>query len=137
MGVSVRGAGWPEVSCPAIVPVADSPESYTPEEAAKLLGITRRRVLQLIQEGGLEGEQEEGGGWWRVYQRSVHARRDHKPPRSKRPADDSQGAVAAHHEWIERAKRRPRARVRALRGPPRARGRGAFHARGILAKRTR
>src|SRR5918997_929356 len=36
---------------------------YTPPQAARILGLSRRRVTQMLNEGGLEGERLANGRW--------------------------------------------------------------------------
>ena len=38
-------------------------DSYTPPQAARILGLSRRRVTQLLNEGALEGERLANGRW--------------------------------------------------------------------------
>ena len=38
-------------------------DSYTPPQAARILGLSRRRVTQMLNEGGLEGERLANGRW--------------------------------------------------------------------------
>lgn len=38
-------------------------DSYTPPQAARILGLSRRRVTQMLNEGGLEGEKLANGRW--------------------------------------------------------------------------
>ena len=52
----------------------DREEVYTVAEAAKVLDITDRRVLQLVGAGDLEAARE--GNRWKVLRKSVHALRD-------------------------------------------------------------
>ena len=52
----------------------DRDEVYTVAEAAKVLGITDRRVLQLVDSGELEATRE--GSRWKVFRKSVHVLRD-------------------------------------------------------------
>ena|SRR5215211_6133311 len=52
----------------------DRNEVYTVAEAAKVLGITDRRVLQLVDSGELEAVRE--GNRWKVFRKSVHVLRD-------------------------------------------------------------
>ena len=68
----------------------DLPEedTYTPAEAAKILRLSKRRVIQLIPEGDLEGEKEEDGRW-RIPQRAVHDRLGDRPPRSAERREDA------------------------------------------------
>ncbi len=59
-------------------------ETYTPSEAARVLGISKRQVTNLLGAGELEGRQE-ASSRWRVPQRAVHAlleerRKGGRPP---------------------------------------------------------
>jgi excisionase family DNA binding protein len=72
----------------------DRDEFYTASEAAKVLGITPRRVRALAQERKIEGERAEGG--WMLFRRSVHSFRD-----LRRSSEASQTPSDAR-EWIER-----------------------------------
>jgi excisionase family DNA binding protein len=54
----------------------EAEEFYSAEEAAKVLGITNRRVRQLAQEGRIEAERTDAG--WKFFRSSVHAFRDGK-----------------------------------------------------------
>jgi excisionase family DNA binding protein len=80
----------------------DRQEVYTVAEAAKVLGITDRRVLQLVDGGELEAQRE--GSRWKVFRRSVHALRD-----SRRASSTPSEAP----EWPSEA-REALARVEAL-----------------------
>ena len=65
-------------------------DTYSPAEAAKVLRLSKRRIIQLITEGELEGEKDDGGRW-RIPQRAVHERMPDRPPRaSQRPPEASQ-----------------------------------------------
>jgi excisionase family DNA binding protein len=59
---------------------SDRDEFYTPVEAAKVLGITDRRVRALASEGRIEGERTEAG--WKLFRWSVHSFRDERRERS-------------------------------------------------------
>jgi excisionase family DNA binding protein len=50
-----------------------SSDSYTPAEAALILGVTPTRVRQLLQEGEVEGARDEAGHWL-IPARAVHER---------------------------------------------------------------
>ncbi len=76
----------------------DRAEMYTVNEAAKLLGLTRCHVLQLLKDGELEGERETSTNQWvGVYQHSVHARGDAHLPRSRSP--EAVESPADAREW--------------------------------------
>jgi excisionase family DNA binding protein len=57
----------------------DRDEFYTAVEAAKVLGISDRRVRKLASEGRIEGERTDDG--WMLFRRSVHEFRDMKRAR--------------------------------------------------------
>lgn len=57
-------------------------DTYTPVEAAKVLRLTKRRIIQLITEGELDGDKDDSGRW-RIPQRAVHDRLDDRPPRGE------------------------------------------------------
>ncbi len=67
-------------------------DTYTPAEAAKILRLSKRRIIQLITEGDLEGEKDEDGRW-RIPQRAVHDRLGERPPRSSGAGGSSAGGT--------------------------------------------
>jgi excisionase family DNA binding protein len=78
----------------------ERPETYTPDEAAKILGLSRRQILNYLTDGTLEGEREANRKRWRVYQHSVHALRETRGPRRRRPTR-RQSAAEATQEAAE------------------------------------
>jgi hypothetical protein len=58
--------------------VDEGSETYTVEEAAKILGRTPGRIRQMLRGGDLSGEHEDGDERkpWRVHKWSAHALRD-------------------------------------------------------------
>jgi len=56
-------------------------EYYTPPQAARILGLSRRRVTQMLNDGGLDGEKL-GNGRWRIAAAIVA---QHLKERSQRP----------------------------------------------------
>ena len=77
---------------------SDRQEIYTVSEAAKVLGITDRRVRALAQEGRIEGERAEGG--WKLFRYSVHSFRDER--REREAPQGVSGTSENVREWIER-----------------------------------
>jgi hypothetical protein len=75
--------------------------TYSAAESAKVLGVSRRQVLNYLHDGTLEGFREDEGGAWKLFQWSVHALRDNHPA-TKSPSEASERTVDAQ-EWIERA----------------------------------
>jgi excisionase family DNA binding protein len=66
-------------------------ETYTPAEAAKILRLTKRRIIQLITDEDIEGYKDEDGRW-RIPQRAVHERLGDRPPRTP-PAQSRAASV--------------------------------------------
>src|SRR5215212_8946856 len=75
-------------------------ETYTAAEAAKVLGVSRRHVINLLHEGELEGFQETAGSPWKLFQWSVHALRDRRPA-TGRPSETPRRPSEAT-DWRER-----------------------------------
>jgi hypothetical protein len=61
-------------------------DTYSAAEAAKVLGVSRRQVLNYLHDGTLEGFREEEGGAWKLFQWSVHSLRDIRPA-AKSPSE--------------------------------------------------
>jgi excisionase family DNA binding protein len=77
---------------------SDRSAYYTVSEAAKVLGITDRRVRALAQEGRIEGQRMEGG--WKLFRYSVHSFRDERRER-ERP-QEAGGDTLSVSEWVGR-----------------------------------
>jgi excisionase family DNA binding protein len=85
----------------------DRGETYTPQEAGRVLGVSGERIRQLLEAKEIEGEKR--AGRWRVYRVSVHeALSERGSPRSRRSRE------RAPHESGEDAARELRARVEDL-----------------------
>jgi excisionase family DNA binding protein len=98
------GEVHPEAGKPAGRPsgtdrASDRSELYTVQEAAKVLGITDRRVRALAQEGRIKGERTEGG--WKLFRYSVHSFRDTKRGR-ERPLEAPGSDSLSTSEWLGR-----------------------------------
>ncbi len=59
----------------------DKDTYYTPDEAAKVLKMTSRRIRQLAESGDIEGKRS--GNRWEISKASVHNFREIKPPKKK------------------------------------------------------
>jgi excisionase family DNA binding protein len=79
VGEDRTGNGTPSGTPSGTDRASDRDTYYTVTEAAKVLGITGRRVRALAQEGRIEGERLEGG--WKLFRSSVHAFRDERRDR--------------------------------------------------------
>jgi excisionase family DNA binding protein len=78
---------------------SDRSEVYTVQEAAKVLGITDRRVRALAQEGRIEGERMDAG--WKLFRYSVHSFRDDRRAR-ERPLEGRGSDSLSVSEWLNR-----------------------------------
>ena len=99
MGEGLSDPGIPTGTPSGTDRASDRQEIYTVQEAAKVLGITDRRVRALAQGGRIEGERTEGG--WKLFRYSVHAFRDER--REREGPQSVPGASEDAREWIERA----------------------------------
>src|SRR5829696_1529513 len=84
----------------------EEPDSYTPPQAARILGLTRRRITQLLNEGSLEGEKLDNGRW-KVPSSAVAAFLEARgkqpaPPSPKRQADKMLIEVTERATLMER-----------------------------------
>ncbi len=57
-------------------------ESYTVQEAARILRATERTVRRRLERGGLEGTRDPTSGRWRVAAHSVTAAMPERPPKA-------------------------------------------------------
>ena len=99
VGEGLSGGGTPSGITSGTDRASNRSDIYTVSEAAKVLGITDRRVRALAQEGRIEGDRAEGG--WKLFRYSVHAFRDER--REREGAQSVSGASQDAREWIERA----------------------------------
>ncbi len=74
--MSVDGSGVAGESLPG-------EDAYTAPQAARILGLSDRRVRQMLEAGELGGERDASGKWW-IPQRAVHAAlEDRGSPRTR------------------------------------------------------
>jgi excisionase family DNA binding protein len=104
--------------------VDEGPETYTVEEAAKVLGRTPGRIRQMLRAGELSGEHEGGDERkpWRVHKWSAHALRDRL--QEDRPATDRRTPP----KKTARAGRIARELLRAVPGSPHRTSSGSWRA---------
>jgi excisionase family DNA binding protein len=77
---------------------SDRQEYYTVSEAAKVLGISDRRVRQIAQDGKVDGVRSEDG--WKLFRYSVHAFRDRRADQV--PMRGARESSLEAREWIDR-----------------------------------
>ena len=88
MGEDRTEAGTPSGTPSGYTRPSDRDEFYTPTEAAKVLGITDRRVRALAGERKIEGERTDAG--WKLFRWSVHSFRDQR----RKPGGSPEAAVS-------------------------------------------
>lgn len=83
---------------------SDRQEYYTVSEAAKVLGISERRVRQIAQDSKVEGVRSEDG--WKLFRYSVHDFRDRRevqnPASLRGSSARGREQPSEAREWIER-----------------------------------
>jgi excisionase family DNA binding protein len=80
---------------------SDRQEYYTVSEAAKVLGISERRVRQIAQDEKVEGVRSEYG--WKLFRYSIHDFRDHREAQNPVQAVRGRREPSSEaREWIER-----------------------------------
>jgi excisionase family DNA binding protein len=77
---------------------SDRQEYYTVPEAAKVLGISERRVRQIAQDGKVDGVRSDDG--WKLFRYSVHTFRDRRV--AQEPARGAREPSSEAREWIGR-----------------------------------
>ncbi|MDP9439874.1 MAG: hypothetical protein M3P49_14225 [Actinomycetota bacterium] len=91
--------GTPHDAAAAPLPGEDA---YTAPQAARVLGLSDRRVRQMLEAGELEGERDGSGKWW-IPQRAAHAaledrgspRVRSREQRAASPRPDAEGSASA------------------------------------------
>jgi chromosome segregation ATPase len=80
-------------------------ETYTAQEAARILRTTERTIRRRLERGELEGRRDPISGRWYVDARSVTAAMPERPPKeSQRPPEASQ-SVREYQERLEALQR--------------------------------
>lgn len=121
--------GVRRVNCVAVV--SEESRYYGTGEAAKVIGVSRQRVAQLLQSGQLAGERDPQTGRWRI---AEHELRDYVRSREMRAPDGGLEAVMRLRE-LEVEVRHLLERVRAAEEEIRAlRDLGHQHGDAILSE---
>jgi excisionase family DNA binding protein len=76
-------------------------ESYTVQEASRILRVTERTVRRRLERGELEGRQDPISGRWRVAAHSVTAAMPERPPRSPERSLETPLEAADLHQRVE------------------------------------
>jgi excisionase family DNA binding protein len=76
-------------------------ESYTVQEASRILRVTERTVRRRLERGELEGTQDPISGRWRVAAHSVTAAMPERPPRSPERSLEASLEAADLHQRVE------------------------------------
>jgi hypothetical protein len=114
--------------------VSEAEETYTVQEAARILRTTERTMRRRLERGYLEGTRDPTTGRWTVAARSVTAAMPRRPPKASQEPSESPESV---QEYRDRVGRNPTPRVGALRRPPRDNGGCREHPEGAAATQPR
>src|SRR5919112_1491054 len=81
-------------------------EYYTPPQAARVLSLSRRRVTQMLNDGGLAGEKL-GNGRWRISAAAVaqllkQRSQEYLPPPRRAPVDKTIEEIKERSAILER-----------------------------------
>jgi excisionase family DNA binding protein len=80
-------------------------ETYTAQEAARILRTTERTVRRRLERGELEGTRDPTTGRWRVRAHSVTAAMPERPPKASQEPSQSPDSVQEYQERVENLQR--------------------------------
>jgi chromosome segregation ATPase len=80
-------------------------ETYTVQEAARILRTTERTVRRRLVRGDLEGSRDPISGRWKVEARSVTEGMPERPPKPSQTREDVSQSVAEYRERLEALQR--------------------------------
>ena len=75
-------------------------ESYTVQEAARILRTTERTVRRRLERGDLEGRRDPISGRWRVEAHSVTAAMSERPPKAPEKALEASESARDYQERV-------------------------------------
>jgi predicted transcriptional regulator len=76
-------------------------ETYTVQEAARILRTTERTVRRRLEREDLEGTRDPTTGRWRVAAHSVTAAMEDRPPKASQEPSESPESVREYRERVE------------------------------------
>jgi hypothetical protein len=82
-------------------PTSGAGESYTVQEAARILRTTERTVRRRLVRGDLDGTQDPTTGRWRVDARSVTEAMPERPPKASQEPSESPESVREYRDRVE------------------------------------
>jgi hypothetical protein len=80
-------------------------ETYTAQEAARILRTTERTVRRRLERGDLEGTRDPTTGRWRVAARSITAAMPDRPPKASQQPPEASESVREYQERVEALQR--------------------------------
>ncbi len=80
-------------------------ETYTAQEAARILRTTERTVRRRLERGELEGTRDPTTGRWRVAARSITAAMPDRPPKAFQQPPEASESVREYQERVEALQR--------------------------------
>jgi excisionase family DNA binding protein len=78
--------------------VSEAKETYTVQEAARILRTTERTVRRRLERGDLEGTRDPTTGRWTVAARSVTAAMPDRPPKASQEPSESPESVQEYRD---------------------------------------
>jgi hypothetical protein len=76
-------------------------ETYTVQEAARILRTTERTVRRRLDRGDLDGRRDPISGRWKVEARSVTEAMPERPPKASQEAPESPESVREYRDRVE------------------------------------
>jgi excisionase family DNA binding protein len=80
-------------------------ETYTVQEAARILRTTERTVRRRLERGDLEGTRDPTTGRWKVAARSITAAMPDRPPKASQEPPEASESVREYQERVEALQR--------------------------------
>ena len=81
--------------------MSEAEETYTVQEAARILRTTERTVRRRLERKDLDGARDPTTGRWRVAARSVTAAMEERPPKASQEPSESPESVREYRERVE------------------------------------
>ena len=85
--------------------MSEAEDTYTVQEAARILRTTERTVRRRLEREDLKGTRDPTTGRWRVEARSVTAAMEERPPKASQEPSESPESVRAYRERVEELQR--------------------------------
>src|SRR5215213_5784142 len=81
--------------------MSEAEDTYTVQEAARILRTTERTVRRRLERGDLTGKRDPTSGRWRVEAHSVTAAMPERPPKTSQEPSESPESVREYRDRVE------------------------------------